>query len=326
MSVLVVGSVAYDSVKTPAGCRDDALGGSATYFSIACSYLAHVSVVAVVGEDFKPEHLVLLRSHGVDTEGLERHPGRTFRWSGVYGAGDVNTRETLYTELNVFADFSPTLSPEQRKQPYLFLANIDPKLQLDVLKQMEQRPRLVALDTMDFWIEGKRDALALAVQAVDVLFMDEGEARKFTGEVNLVKAAHRVLGLGPTTAIIKRGEHGVLLFREGSIFAAPAFPLEKSVDPTGAGDSFAGGFMGYLAATGDLSDDGFRRAAVVGSLMGSFAVESFSTERLSSLNAQELETRFRAFTELSRFAPLRADETLPWRGGQTEATIIRRER
>ena len=315
MSILVVGSVAYDSVKTPAGSRKDALGGSATYFSISSSYFTSVSLVAVVGDDFKTEDVERLKSHKVDTSGLERRSGETFRWSGVYGAEDVNTRETLDTQLNVFAAFSPSLSPAQRRQPYVFMANIDPELQLDVLNQMEKRPTLVALDTMNFWIEGKREELARAVAAADVLFMDESEARSFAGEANLVKAAKRLRSMGPATVVIKRGEHGVVLFNDESIFAAPAFPLEAAVDPTGAGDSFAGGFMGYLAATGDLSYNGLQRATVLGSVMGSFAVESFSADRIGSLTQEDIEARFRAFTQLSQFEPLAETETLPWRGG-----------
>ena len=313
MSVLVVGSVAYDSVQTLVGSRNDALGGSATYFSVASSFFTPVSVVAVVGEDFRPEDTRLLRSHEVDISGLERRAGKTFRWSGLYGAEDVNTRDTLETRLNVFADFAPELSPRHRRQTYLFLANIAPELQLRVLDQMETRPTLVALDTMDFWIEGSGGSLRRVVEAVDVLFMDEGEVRSFAGEANLVRAARRVVTMGPSALIVKRGEHGVLLFRDGTAFSAPAFPLERVVDPTGAGDSFAGGFMGYLAATGDLSVEGFRRAAVVGSVMGSFAVESFSLERLGSLTRDDIEGRFRALTALTRFAPLGEDESLPWR-------------
>ena len=313
MSLLVVGSVAYDSVKTPAGSRSEALGGSATYFSIASSYFTRPSVVAVVGEDFHQENVKLLESHGIDTSGLERMPGKTFRWAGVYGAEDVNTRETLDTQLNVFADFSPELSPEHRLLPYLFLANIDPELQMDVLNQMERRPRLVALDTMNFWIEGKRKALTRVVESVDVLFADEGEARSLSGEANLVRAAKRIHQSGPGVVIIKRGAHGVLLFNKGALFVAPAFPLETVVDPTGAGDSFAGGFMGYLAATGDLSDTGLRRAVVLGSVMGSFAVESFSAERLSALTRMDIEARLQDLTRLSQFQPLKDGESLPWR-------------
>lgn len=311
MSVLVVGSVAYDTVNTPVGNRQDALGGSATYFSIASSYFTSVSVVAVVGEDFLPEHVQLLESHRVDVSGLESRPGKTFRWTGVYGTEDLNTRETLDTQLNVFADFSPNLSEDQRAREYLFLANIDPKLQSDVLGQMNTRPKLVALDTMNFWIDGKNDALVNAISQVDVLFMDEGEARQFSGKANLIMAAKHIQSLGPRTVVIKRGEHGVLLFHDQAIFAAPAFPLENVVDPTGAGDSFAGGFIGYLAASGDLSNHGFRRATVLGSVMGSFAVENFSTDRVASLSHQDIDSRFRAFANLSHFDHLNEDEHLP---------------
>ena len=311
MSLLVVGSVAYDSVRTGAGSRTDALGGSATYFSVAASYFSDVSLIAVVGEDFRSSDEGLLRDHNVDTAGLEHASGKTFRWSGVYDLEDVNSRETLDTQLNVFADFSPKLSENHRSQPYLFLANIDPELQLDVLNQMKERPRLVALDTMNFWIEGNKSALSKVVEAVDVLFIDETEARMFSGERNLLHAARAITALGPHTLLIKRGEHGVLLFHESSIFVAPAFPLETVVDPTGAGDSFAGGFMGYMAATGDISSRGLRRATVLGSVMGSFCVDAFSLEKTSALTKEQIETRFRAFADLTNFEPLGEDESLP---------------
>ena len=314
MSVLVVGTVAYDTVVTPAGSRESALGGSATYFSLAGSYFAPISVVAVVGDDFRAEDRELLESHHVDTTGLEVAEGKTFRWSGVYGNEGVNTRETLDTQLNVFADFSPRLDSNGRRHPFLFLANTDPELQLDVLDQMNERPTLVALDSMNFWIDGKKKQLTRVIEAVDVLFMDEGEVRAFAGEANLVKAARSILSAGPSTVVVKRGEHGALLLKESLVFAVSAFPLEHVVDPTGAGDSFAGGFMGYLAATGDLSDDGFRRAAGVGSVMGSFAVESFSADRLTALPHEAIEERFRALTQLTRLAPLEDDESLPRRG------------
>lgn len=312
MSVLVVGSVAYDSVQTLSGSRTDALGGSATYFSIASSYFTDVSLVAVIGEDFLPEHVDFLKSHGVDTSGLERREGKTFRWAGIYDTEDMNSRETLDTQLNVFADFAPDLTATQRKNDYLFLANIDPKLQSSVLEQMDSRPKLVALDTMNFWIEGKTDDLREAVSSVDVLFMDEGEARQFSGELNLIKAARHIHDLGPETVVVKRGEHGVMLFHKGTVFAAPAFPLEGVVDPTGAGDSFAGGFMGYVSATGDISPDGLRRATVLGSVMGSFAVQDFSADRVGHLTQDDIDTRFRAFGELTNFSALSSSESLPW--------------
>ena len=313
MSILVVGSVAYDTIKTSTGSRADALGGSATFFSIAASYFAPVSIVAIVGDDFLDDHVGLLESHGVDTSGLARAAGETFRWSGVYSSEDVNSRETLDTQLNVFADFSPILSTEQRGKPYLFLANIVPALQSGVLAQMAGRPKLVALDTMNLWIDGSREALTKAVASADVVFMDEGEARSFSREHSLRAAADRILAMGPTTVVVKRGEHGALVFRRQMTFAAPAFPLDHVVDPTGAGDSFAGGFLGYLASTGDLSDEGFRRAAMVGSTMGSFAVESFSVDRLNALTPRKIEERFRAIEEMTRFEPLGRRESLPWR-------------
>ena len=313
MSVLVVGSVAYDSVKTPAGSRDGALGGSATFFSVSCSYFNQVSLVAVVGRDFREQDINLLNSHHVDTSGLDRVEGRTFRWSGLYGTEDVNTRDTLDTQLNVFADFAPTLNYAQRNAAYLFLANIAPSLQLDVLRQMDSRPKLVALDTMDFWIEGNTEELTKVVREVDIVFMDQGETRGFAGAANLTQAARNIHALGPKTVVVKRGENGVLLFHDGQPFAAPAVPLDRVVDPTGAGDSFAGGFMGYLAATGDLTGRGFRRAAILGSVMGSFAVEGFSLDRLSSVTNDDIETRFRALTALTQFEPLADYETLPRR-------------
>ena len=313
MTVLVVGSVAYDSVETPAGRRDDALGGSATYFSVACSSFAPVSLVGVVGEDFRDGDVELLRSHGVDLSGLERVEGQTFRWSGVYGREDVNTRTTLDTQLNVFAEFAPSISEAQRDAPYLFLANIAPSLQLDVLQQMNRRPKLVALDTMNFWIEGSGSELREVVRQVDVVFMDEYEVRSFTDTVNLVQAAKAVHSMGPSTVVVKRGEHGAILFHKGRPFLTPAVPLERVIDPTGAGDTFAGGFLGYLAATGDSTERGFRRAAVTGAVMGSFVVEGFSLERLSEATGEKIEARFRLLSTLTRFEPLADDESLPTR-------------
>lgn len=318
MSILVVGSVAYDSVSTAQGSRQDALGGSATYFSISASYFAPVSIVAVVGEDFEADDLALLRAHRVDVAGLNTSPGKTFRWAGEYSHEDVNSRRTLDTQLNVFADFEPVLTQQQRRQPYLFLANIDPDIQLKVLRQMEVRPRLVVADTMNFWIEGNRDSLAKVVTEVDVLMMDENEVRLFAtpyiNSANVVKAARYILSLGPQMVVVKRGDHGVVQFMKDSAFAASAYPLDSVVDPTGAGDSFAGGFMGYLAATGDLSPSGFRRATVLASVMGSFAVESFSVDKLRSLSREDITSRFHEFTQLSNFDGLQDGESLPWQG------------
>ena len=310
MTVLVVGSVAYDSVKTPTGSREDSLGGSATYFSIGISRFAPVSLIAVIGEDFQEQHINLLRSRGVDVGGLLRQKGNTFRWAGEYFSADLNARTTLDTQLNVFADFSPKLNAEQRRSPYLFLANIDPELQLDVLDQMEQRPELVALDSMNFWIDGKRQALDRIVSEADVLFMDEGEARDYAQEGNLVTAARSIMAKGPSAVVVKRGEHGVLVFSGDSIFSAPAFPLDLVVDPTGAGDTFASGFIGYIAATGDTTTDGYRRAAILGSVMGSFCVQGFSVEKILTLTMQDIEDRFRAFTNLTTFTPLSKGESI----------------
>ena len=313
MGVLVVGSVGYDTVWTPLGSGKDLLGGSATFFSISASYFTSVSLVAVVGDDFREDDLNLLKTHRINTSGLEVASGDTFRWSGRYSADDVNSRDTLDTQLNVFAQFQPTLSLEQRRQDYLFLANIDPGLQLQVLNQMERRPKLVAVDTMNFWIEGKRDLLGKVIESADVVFMDEGEVRSFSQEPNLVKAARIIVDMGPKTIVAKRGEHGVLLLDKDSVFAAPAYPLEQVVDPTGAGDSFAGGFMGYLAETGGTASKALRHAAILGSVMGSFAVESLSVERLRALTYEDVISRFNAFWGLTSFDHLGPGENLPWR-------------
>ena len=314
--MLAVGTVAYDTVQTPAGRREEALGGSVAYFSVAGSYFTDIGLVAVVGDDFDPAHITLLRCHGVDLSGLETKQGRTFRWSGVYGAEDVNTRDTLDTQLNVLAGFAPRLSDAQSARDYLFLANNDPELQMSVLDQMDARPSLVALDTMNFWIDGSREALGRVVREVDVLFMDESEVRSFSGEVSLLAAARRIMDMGPAVVVVKRGEHGVLLVQESGLFAAPAYPVEGVVDPTGAGDCFAGGFVGYLAATGDLSPSGFRRAAIVGTVMGSFAVESFSLDRVCSLERADIEGRFRTLSEITAFVPLGDGEVLPGQRGR----------
>ena len=313
MTLLVVGSVAYDSVQTPQGAREDALGGSGTYFSIASSYFSPVSLVAIVGEDFKPEHIALLEKHDVDVSGLERVGGDTFRWSGVYSTEDVNQRETLDTQLNVFADFKPNLSEQHRNADFLFLANIDPELQLEVLGQMNQRPKLVALDSMNFWIDGKKNELDKIVEAVDMVFMDEGEVRTYANEPNLRRAAARIHEVGPSTVVIKRGEHGVLISNEGNLFSAPAFPLDRVVDPTGAGDTFAGGFVGLISATGDLSESGIRRAAVLGSVMGSFTVEDFSADRLVTLTHEQVVERFSEFERLTQFTGFDKSNSLLWR-------------
>ncbi|MEE9324940.1 MAG: PfkB family carbohydrate kinase [Dehalococcoidia bacterium] len=309
MSISVVGSVAYDSVKTPLGQREEVLGGSAIYFSAAASYFCPVSIVAVVGSDFRADELVVLEARDVDTTGLVRAQGKTFRWSGEYGE-NINDCHTLETQLNVFAHFRPQLSPQAKSSPYLFLANIDPDLQYDVLQKMDKRPKVVAGDTMNLWIQQKTEALKRVLATLDILMINDSEAYLLAGEWNLVKAAKHILSLGPKMVLIKRGEYGAIGFTGDSIFAAPAYPLEMVVDPTGAGDSFAGGFMGYIAATGDTSMEGFRRATILGSVMASFAVESFSLERLNSLTYHDIQKRFRDFKNLTQFEDLKEGEII----------------
>jgi len=290
MSLLVVGSVAFDSVKTPYGEVDEVLGGSATYCAVAASYFTDVRVVAVVGQDFGEEPMRLLRSHGVDVSGIEVARGKTFRWSGVY-SDDLNERTTLATHLNVFESFQPKLRSEDSSVPNLFLGNIDPVLQSQVLHRL--RPRLSACDTMNFWIEGKNDALKRLLAEVDGLVINDSEARLLAGELNTVVAARRLLSLGLRFLVIKRGEYGAALFAEGHYFAVPAYPVERPVDPTGAGDSFAGGFMGHLARSGDASGRGLREAMIQGSVLASFCVEDFSLRRLGSLSRGEIDGRAR---------------------------------
>ena len=299
MSVLVVGSIALDTVKTPFGEAQDAVGGSAVYFAAGASFFTPVNVVGVVGEDFPLASLDFLKARKVDLRGLSAQPGKTFRWSGVYGA-NLNERETLDTQLNVFAAFKPSIPDAYRRTDYVFLANIDPELQLDVLRQVE-RPRLIVCDTMNFWIEGKRDALLRTLKAVDVLILNDAETRQLAEEADLLKAARKALTMGPKTLVVKKGEHGALLISRETFFAAPAYPTESVFDPTGAGDSFAGGFVGRLAQTGDLSEDGLRRAVVYGSVIASFNVERFSVDRLKDLSQEEIRERFRAFKRITQF-------------------------
>ncbi|MBI2876360.1 MAG: sugar kinase [Candidatus Tectomicrobia bacterium] len=302
MSLLVVGSVALDSVKTPFGQVEEALGGSGTYFSVAASYFSEVSLVAVVGTDFPEEHLQLLRERNVDLEGLQRVRGQSFRWRGEYGY-DLNEAKTLDTQLNVFQTFKPALPETYRDARYVFLANIDPELQQEVLDQV-RAPALVACDTMNFWIERKLEALKETLKRVDILIINESEAREMAREANIVKAAKTILSWGPRSLVIKRGEYGALRFSDHEIFSAPGFPLELVYDPTGAGDSFAGGFMGYLANDQDLIETQIRRAIIFGSTMASFNVEDFSLNRLRSLTFPEIEKRYRAFKGLAHFEDL----------------------
>jgi len=299
MQILVVGSVAYDTVRTPFGEVTEVLGGSAVYFSVAAAFFADVRLVAVVGEDFAEEHLQLLRERGVDLEGLSRVPGRTFRWRGEYGF-DLNEAKTLETHLNVFATFRPRIPPAYRECEVVFLANIDPDLQREVLGQVAA-PRLVAADTMNFWIMGKPESLRETLKQVHTLLINDAEARMLAGESNLVKAARKLLSWGPQSLVIKRGEYGALMFSDGWWFSAPALPLEQILDPTGAGDSFAGGYLGYLANTGNFSLDNIRKAVIMGSVMASFAVEDFSLNRLTRLTYPEIEARYREFKALAHF-------------------------
>lgn len=302
MSLVVVGSVAYDSIETPHGRRDDMLGGSGTFFSLAASAFTKPSVVAVVGEDFRADDVALLDAHGVDLSGLVRAPGRTFRWGGRYHE-DMNGRDTLFTELNVFETFAPQLSATQREASFLFLGNILPKLQDHVLEQV-RAPRFVAADTMNLWISTAKADLCEVLRRVDALFVNDEEARQLTGKRSVVLAAKDIQAMGPSLVIIKRGEHGAIVFNEDDVFYVPAYPLEKVVDPTGAGDTFAGAFVGYLDATGDLSPENIRKAAVVGSLMASFCVEGYGVDRLRHIDRVSIRERFQAFTELTRFGAL----------------------
>jgi sugar/nucleoside kinase (ribokinase family) len=301
--LLVVGSVALDSVATPFGRVREVLGGSATYFSYSASFFTRARLVAAVGEDFPKEHTRLLEERGVDLAGLSVVAGRTFRWSGEYGY-DLNDARTLDTQLNVFAEFRPKLATDARSVPFLFLANIDPELQLEVLRQMSRRPRLVALDTMNFWIQGKREALIRVLREVDVVTINDAEARQLAGEPNLVKAARAIAALGPRTVVVKRGEYGALLLGDGGFFIVPAYPLESVFDPTGAGDTFAGGFMGYLASRDATDAATMRRAMIYGSVMASFTVEDFSLNRLGRLTQAELAARYGEFEQLMRVEPL----------------------
>jgi sugar/nucleoside kinase (ribokinase family) len=299
MSILVVGSVAFDAVKTPFGKVDRLLGGSATYFSLAASFFAPVRIVAVVGEDFSDNEMAVFRERNISTSGLERAPGRTFFWSGEY-TDNLNDRVTLDTQLNVFADFQPKIPAEYRDSESLFLGNIDPELQRNVQSQLSA-PRLVAGDTMNFWIQGKPEALRRTLAGLNVLVINDAEARLLSGEHNLLAAARRIHAMGPRTLVIKRGEHGALLFQDGRVFSVPGFLLDEVRDPTGAGDSFAGGFMGALAEAGAADQGALRRAMIYGSVLGSYAVEQFGVDRLRCLTRHEIEGRYAQFQDLVRF-------------------------
>ncbi len=300
MSILVVGSVALDSIETPFGKAEGVLGGSATYFALSAGFFVPVNLVAVVGADFPEEHITLLKKHGINTKGLEITKGETFKWKGKYGY-DLNNPETVYTRLNVFKNFSPKIPPEYKKSDVVFLANIDPDLQTYVMKQVE-KPRLTACDTMNYWIENKKKALLRTLKKVDMLLLNEAEARELTGESNLLKAGKSILALGPKKAIIKKGEHGVLSFSDNSIFSAPAYLLKTINDPTGAGDTFAGGLMGHLRKSGRFSSDSeIRKGIVYGTIMASYAVEDFSVRRLTSISYSDIQKRYYSYKQLTRY-------------------------
>jgi sugar/nucleoside kinase (ribokinase family) len=302
MSILVVGSVAYDTVETPFGRAERVLGGSASFFAVAASFFSPVNLVGVVGHDFGEEQLQAFRSRPIDLEGLERMEGKTFHWQGKYSL-DLNSRDTICTDLNVFEFFKPKIPARYRGSEVVFLGNIDPVLQRQVLEQVE-RPRVVACDTMNFWIHGKPGELRETLKKVQILLVNDQEARELSGEWNLVKAARAIRGMGPSTLVVKKGEHGVLMFSEEGCFSAPALPLEVVFDPTGAGDTFAGGFLGYLASTGQTGEAALRRAVVMGSTMASFCVEAFSLDRLLKLTRPEIDERYRGFEKLTRFESL----------------------
>lgn len=299
MSVLVVGTVAFDSIETPFGSAERILGGSAAYFALGASFFAPVRVVGVIGKDFPQDFLDVFAQRKIDLEGLERAAGDTFHWRGRYHE-DINLRDTLELHLNVLAGFEPKLPESYRDAEYVFLGNIDPAMQLEVLRQI-RRLKLVACDTMDHWIRETPQELRKVLQRIEILVINDSEARLLSGYENIVKAARAILKMGPKMVLIKRGEYGVLQFSDSSVFATPAYPLEEVFDPTGAGDSFAGGFMGQLARSADQSQGGLRRAIVYGSVVASFTVEDFGVRRLIDVSMAEIEERYRRFVELTDF-------------------------
>ena len=301
MSLLVVGSVAFDCLHCPMGSVDRTLGGAATYFAVAASFFTNVNLVGIVGDDFTEEDGEIFRGRRIDIAGLERASGKTFFWAGRYSE-NLNERVTLTTELNVFAEFKPRLPEAYRASEYVFLANIAPDLQRDVLHQVKKKPKIAALDTMNYWIERTNSDLRETLRHVDILMINDTETRQLSNEHNLLRAARQIFKMGPSTLIVKRGEYGAMMVDERGVFCVPAFPLEEPHDPTGAGDSFAGGFMGYLASAGKKNDANLRRAMVYGSVMGSFTVEKFGLDRLRTLKRSEIHARARHFAKLTQFA------------------------
>src|SRR5260370_691311 len=292
VSLLVVGSVAFDALESPYGKVDRALGGAATYFAIAASFFTHVNLVGIVGDDFTEVDARIFHGRTIDIDGLERATGKTFFWAGRYSQ-NLNERVTLATELNVFAEFKPRLPENYRSSKYVFLANIAPDLQRDVLHQVNKRPKIAALDTMNYWIERSNAELRETLKHVDILMINDSETRELSNEHNLLRAAKHIFKMGPATLIVKRGEHGAMMMDKRGVFCVPAFPLEEPHDPTGAGDSFAGGFMGYLAGCGDKSDASLRRAMVYGSVLGSFAVRKFRLDPVRDLELSQIQARAR---------------------------------
>lgn len=300
MSLLVVGSIAFDAIETPYGGVDRTLGGSASYFALAASHFTPVRVAAIVGEDFTEDHKAVLRGRKIDLSGVEHARGKTFFWACRY-APNMKERTTLVTELNVFAAFAPTLPHAYLDSSSVFLGNIDPTLQESVLKQIRRKPKVTGLDTMNYWIERTPAELREALKHVQILMINDEETQQLTGEHNLLRAARHVFRMGPRTLVVKRGEHGALMIHEKFMFSVPAYPLEEVRDPTGAGDTFAGGFMGYLASAGRVNEQTLRRAMVYGSVLGSFAVERFGLERLVTLKRAEITARARRFSRLTSF-------------------------
>jgi sugar/nucleoside kinase (ribokinase family) len=300
MSLLVVGSVAFDGIETPQGRVDRTLGGAASYFALAASHFAPVRIVAVVGEDFTDRDRAVFRGRKIDMAGVERVAGKSFYWAGRYSQ-NMNERTTLATELNVFAAFDPKLPASYLDSRYVFLGNIDPTLQRSVLKQVRVRPKLVGLDTMNYWISGTNAELRETLKHVDILTINDDETRQLTSEHNLLRAAKHIFKMGPSTLIIKRGEHGAIMVHKNFLFSVPAYPLEEVVDPTGAGDTFAGGFMGYLAGKGRVNEQTLRSAMVYGSVLASFTVERFGVERLAKVTRKEIAARARQFARLTSF-------------------------
>ncbi len=302
MSLVVIGTVAFDAIETPFGKTDKIVGGAATYASIAASYFYNkTKIVAVVGDDFPQKDIEHFHHRGISTDGLQIKQGeKSFFWSGKYH-NDLNSRDTLVTELNVLADFDPIIPESYQDCEYLMLGNLTPKVQQTVIERLKNRPKLIVMDTMNFWMDIAMDDLKTTIAMVDVLTINDAEARQLSGEYSLVKAANKILTMGPKYLIIKKGEHGALLFYENKIFSAPALPLEEVFDPTGAGDTFAGGFIGYIAKTGDTSYENMKRAIIHGSAMASFCVEKFGSERINDLTEAELNERLQAFVNLSAF-------------------------